>query len=332
MTGEIKDPEIGKKLDRLENRVGEGDKQISPNTLRRYEADLEWLDQVLDDMDISATEVGVPEIDSILTKLTTDYNGTTVSNRWTVLKEFYQSIERKRIIDENPFERVTKKEYGIAHGPEQSKHFESDDDLDIYAPSEDEIDLMVKNVNSNQDRLRDQLLILLMYHTACRCDEIRKVKLQNIDREKRQIHLPKEIVKYDKSRTVRYGESLDDLMYKWIDGGLRDRRKFSDSPYLFISQHSEQMSKSMVNEIVREAAINAGINEVLYTDAAGNDRWKITSHSLRHSCATKMKDEGADIYRLSEYLGHSSVEITEDVYVSSKDDDGVDEAHEYGPQ
>jgi integrase/recombinase XerD len=324
----IKDPEIKAKIDRIENRIGSGDNQIDNKSSDRYIDDLEWLDDVLADIETPSDEVEYEEIDHVLSKLAKDYNGSTVGNRWGRLKEFYNSLERKELIEKNPFKFVQKKEYGVSYQTEQSKYY----DDDIYAPSEEEIQKMVQNVNSDQDRLRDQLLILLMYHTACRCDEIRKIKFDDIDRDKREIELREKVTKNSKSRTVRYGESLDDLMYKWIDGGLRDRRKFSDSPYLFISQQSGQMSKSIVNEVVRKAAINAGVNEVMYVDASGNDRWKITSHSLRHSCATHMINNGADIYRVSKYLGHSSVEITEDTYIHENDRTGVDEAHKLGPQ
>jgi integrase/recombinase XerD len=92
------------------------------------------------------------------------------------------------------------------------------------------------------------------------------------------------------------------------------------------------MSKSLIEDIVRQAAQNAGINERLYEDAAGNNRWKITPHSLRHSCATDMINNGADIYRVSKYLGHSSVKVTEETYVHESSGLGAEEAHEYAPQ
>lgn len=202
----------------------------------------------------------------------------------------------------------------------------------VYAPSPDETDQMLAHVRSTQDRLRDQLIIKLLYYTGCRINEFRQIQLADLDRDNREICLRQETTKNNESRTVRYGQSVDGLLREWLDHGYRDRLKHHQSPYLIITQTSPHASKSSLTDTVKIAAKNAGINEPLYEDAAGHTRWKITAHSLRHACATKMIENGADIYHVSKYLGHQSVKITERTYVHDSGRLGVDEAHTYGPQ
>jgi integrase/recombinase XerD len=227
---------------------------------------------------------------------------------------------------------MTRSDKGVSNTTKQSEFIDDESNENLYAPSDEEVDQMVKHAPSERYRVRNQLLIVLMYHTGCRCNEIRQIKIDDINREKQEIRLRGSTTKTGKARTVRYGDSAVGLLREWLDDGYRSRLKYSRGPYLFVTIRSEKMSKSRVNEIVRNAARNAGINEVLYQDASGNDRWKITSHTLRHACGTYMVENGVDIYKVSKYLGHSSIEITEKIYVHDDGSIGVDEAHELGPQ
>jgi integrase/recombinase XerD len=330
----IQDPHIKREVQRLKQNVGPGENELAENSFDRYKKDLSWFDQQIqgDTIPINkAIEATKPDLDLVLGELSNEYNGPTGANRWRQIVRFYDSMISGGVLDDNPCDGLKLKRHGISDRSQKSRYIDDESNATVYAPSKEDIELMVENVNTKQDRTRDQLLILLMYHTGCRCNEIRQIKIEDIDREKAEIRLPGKVTKTGKARTVRYGPSAKDRLKKWLDHGLRGRRIHSDSPYLFITQKSDMMSKSMVNHIVRRAAKNAGINEVLYVDAAGKKRWKITSHSLRHACATYMIKNDADIYKVSKYLGHSSVKVTEKIYVHDDGELGVKEAHELGP-
>ena len=329
---EIEDKHIQRHLRRLNQRIGEGKKEITDKSFERYKSDLGLFDDYLQHFDMGATDVSTRDLDEVLLALSEVYHGSTPGDRWRSINQFYESITTRGWIDENPGSDLELKDYGISNATKQSEYIDDDSNEKLYAPSEEEINQMVQHVPSEQDRTRDQLLIKLMYHTGCRCNEIRHIKIDDITREDQEIRLRGSTTKTGKARTVRYGDSAAELLRKWLDDGYRSRRKYNHSPYLFISQKAEKLSKSKVNYIVRTAAKNAGINEVLYTDASGNNRWKITSHTLRHACGTYMVDNDADIYKVSKYLGHSSVRVTEKIYVHDDGTVGVDEAHGLGPQ
>jgi integrase/recombinase XerD len=328
---DITDRDIIEYAKDLQSRVGEGENQLTHRSYKRYLTDLRWLDDHLAEQDCAAADVGPREAKRIMRALSA-YNGTTGPNRWRAISRFFDQLVKYEVIDENPCERWDLKDVGMSDSTAQYRYINDAEEGQVYAPSDKEIEQMINNVRSTQDRTRDQLIILLLYHTGCRATEFRNIRLDDVDRDAREIRLRKSITKNHKPRTVRYGESVEGPLHEWLDNGYRARLKHQDSPYLIITQKSGQISKSAINDIVKIAAQNAGINEPLYEDAAGMTRWKITGHSLRHACATRMIENGADIYRVSKYLGHSSVQITERTYVSDKDRLGVEEAHDYGPQ
>jgi integrase/recombinase XerD len=329
---DVEDELIQRRLKRLHSNIGDGEKEIAESSYDRYEKDLIWFDGYLQESGLNSEEASSLDVDDALATLSDKYNGTTPGRRWRTINNFYRMMVKLEVIDQNPCENVDLDDHAISNSTKQSEFIDDDSNENLYAPSDEEVDQMIQHAPSERHRVRNQLLIVLMYHTGCRCNEIRQIKIDDIEREDQEIRLRGSTTKTGKARTVRYGDSAVGLLREWLDDGYRSRLKYSHSPYLFISIRSEKMSKSRVNEIVRNAARNAGINEVLYQDASGNDRWKITSHTLRHACGTYMVENGVDIYKVSKYLGHSSIEITEKIYVHDDGSIGVDEAHELGPQ
>lgn len=101
------------------------------------------------------------------------------------------------------------------------------------------------------------------------------------------------------------------------------------SLYLFITYRSEQFRSNLVNDIVKEAAHEAGVQEKLYEDAAGNPRWKVTAHTMRHSFAVQSLKNGMDIRFLSKVMGHENLETTKK-YLRVTDDDTRQMVRRYG--
>lgn len=136
------------------------------------------------------------------------------------------------------------------------------------------------------------------------------MRVDNIDEGERSIRVYAE--KTDDYRTVYYQPSLDPLLDEWLHGGNRmGFFKANESPYVFVSGQSEQFAHSNdINRIVRNTAKDAGLNEVMYEDRAGVKRWKITSHTLRHSHAIASIKSGIDIERVRRHMGHSSLDMT----------------------
>ncbi|WP_380674596.1 tyrosine-type recombinase/integrase [Salinigranum sp. GCM10025319] len=171
--------------------------------------------------------------------------------------------------------------------------------------------------------LRNKLLIRLGYQTGMRVSEIISIKLQHIDREEREIKVPA-VTSKSGSRTVAYKPSLDSLLRRWVDGGLRDAVPYApESEYLFPTAESEHISRESVRRVVRKAADSADLNHDIYTDKSGNTRTKVSPHILRHSMAVNSLKAGTlNVRELQEFLGHHSLDVTE-AYLKIASDDAT---------
>lgn len=300
---------------------------------RRYKQDIRWFDAWLDEEGIeSVNDVTEPDAANVGYVLTEEFNGTTPRYRWDRIHAFFDWLVRMNHVEVNPFDRWNAdktSEFGLTKSTEQSRQLEEGED---YAPSQDEVRLMEKNVTRH--RIRDQLIIRSLWQTGLRRDELSNLELRDIDRDAREVTVRASIAKNDKKRVVGYQPNLDGLLNKWIDGGDRDRFNIHDLPYLFIGERGGQMSGKRINEIVRDAAIQAGINRKLdYTDANGGERWLITAHNLRHGFGNYLINEtDAGPWEVSKQMGHSSVKVTEKIYVDDDPRAGLETTKRYGPE
>ncbi|WP_408956675.1 tyrosine-type recombinase/integrase [Natrinema sp. 74] len=268
------------------------------------------------------------------------FNGTTPQNRWKQIYNLYDDLRRSGKIDDNPMEKwdeVKRTRFGITKSTEQSKHLEDGED---YAPSRDEIELMLENVGV--PRHRNQTLIRFLYQTGLRRGEAADLTLDDINRDTREVVVRASVAKNGTKRTVAWQKSLDGLMDLWLDV---DRDAYTngdpDNRWLWVNRSGGKMEGESINEVVVKAACNAGVNRALYADANApldeNDepipnRWKISAHNLRVALGTYLANETeAGIYEISRALGHKSVKITEEKYVEDGDRAGLADLKKYGP-
>lgn len=154
------------------------------------------------------------------------------------------------------------------------------------------------------------------------------MKLSDIDREEREVQVRG---KNNQIHTAHWQPKLDGLMTAWLDGGYRDSSPYArESDYLFLSNAAPVLRGKQINRIIVQAAENAGIQEVLYTDARGANQHKVTSHALRHSFAMHWLENGGSIEGLSKHMAHSSVTTTE-IYGEILDERAKAEYEQFAP-
>jgi integrase/recombinase XerD len=206
-----------------------------------------------------------------------------------------------------------------SYSPEDTdtqKARESKQDLHFLKPEQ------VDRISRETKKLRDELIVRLTFQTGVRVSELCEIRLQDVDQEKRSIKIRG---KGRKNRMVYYQPSLDFLLDIWIDERRPAVFYAEDSPYLFPTSHSENITKNTVGEIVRDSAERAGLQEVYGTNTEGVELHSVTPHVLRHSFAMAALSNGWDVYTLSQALGHESTEITTSTYLHN-DADEVREA------
>lgn len=313
------------------------------DSAERYTRDIRWFDHWLDEQGFECpTDVDTAAAAVLGGELADEFSGTTGLYRWDRIYAFYEWLVRREHAEKNPLEKwnaVKDSEFGLTKTTAQSKHIENDE---TYAISEEEIRMMEEKVG--RPRVRNQCIIRMMWQTGMRRGEVSGLLRPDLNRDEREITIRAENAKNDEERVVPYQKSLDGLLSTWIDRGQRDNFNDDNLDWLFLGERGAQLSGEAINDVVRKAAINAGINRRIYADGNQGDdddednRWLITSHNIRHGFGTFVVEQAIDrgedprIWELSKQMGHSSVDITEEIYIDRNPRAGLSHIKDNGPE
>jgi len=289
------------------------------STFQTRQSDLRVFNEFLAENDIEPTEVDAWNIHQFLRREENEgYAGWTIQSRYQSVKNLYSFLAGTRgLMDESPFEDGLKRsDFG---GRESVKS----ETADIVYIQREEMEKLAGNVP--QPKLRNELMVRLLWQTGLRRSEIAIIELGNINREERSIEVWSP--KTEDWRTVYYQPSLDTLLTTWIDRGSRlSFAEAQESEYLFPTERAEHIVPMQVNEIVKKAAEKAGIQEVMNKDAMGRPWHRVTAHALRHGHAVESLKSGIDVRTVQKHLGHTDIETTME-YLQLVDDD-VKEAYQ----
>ena len=148
---------------------------------------------------------------------------------------------------------------------------------------------------------RDRVMLEVLYSTAIRREEVANLCVDEIDLEAGYIFVREG--KGNKDRVVPLGRSACDWMRSYLRGirpewpGLKPGAQADR--HVFLNRWGKGMTPNAVGAVVRK-----------YADLAALDK-PVTTHGLRHACATHMLRNGAPIRQLQEMLGHASLETTQ---------------------
>lgn len=139
---------------------------------------------------------------------------------------------------------------------------------------------------------RDFTILSTFYSTGMRLEEVVYLKREDIDFDRMVITIRRG--KGLKDRVVMLSPRLRALFIAYLDRG----RPKSPSPYLFIGPRNTHLHKRSVQRIVMDAAKNAGLTK------------SVGPHTLRHSFATHLYEEGVDLRKIQMLLGHANLSTT----------------------
>ena len=163
--------------------------------------------------------------------------------------------------------------------------------------TEDEIKRLISSVNLDSEfGQRNKAIIEVLYGTGIRVSELTDLKLSNIFFNENII---KVTGKGNKERFVPLGKIASIEIKKYLNN--RDKLKISSkfSDILFLNRYGRQLTRSMIFKVINDSSKNAKINK------------KISPHTLRHSYATHLLKNGADLRTIQLILGHESITTTE---------------------
>jgi len=153
--------------------------------------------------------------------------------------------------------------------------------------SKEEIERMVKSVNN----LKHQCILQLLYGSGLRVSEVVRIKMTDFDFDRKLLHIKKG--KGNKDRYTIFSEKLLEILEK--------QKKIKEiDDYLFTGYDNKSpLTTTSVNKIVKQAAAKAGISK------------NVSAHSLRHSFATHLLENGVSVRYIQELLGHARLETTQ---------------------
>lgn len=247
----------------------------SDYTIKNYQLDLTDFFKYVSKSNIDFLNIKNTHVRGYLKYLDTrNLKNTTISRRISALRTFYNYLLEKGLVKSNIFLNVK--------NPKLEKK------LPNYL-NYTEIEELLASIDTKTDEgLERRLLIEMFYSTGCRVGEMVNVKISDIDFSSKTI---KVMGKGSKERIVYYG----DYASKYLEDYLKNKDK---KGYLFTNKRGEKLTIEEVEYIVRDIMKHISI------------KTHVTPHTLRHTFATHLLNNGADIRTVQELLGHANLSTT----------------------
>lgn len=300
MSGEENDEDRGKwdrTLDAFHTHLLVG-QNLAENTTESYLRDLrDFADYCM------AETVETPAgVDSFLV---TDYLGacrtrglssSSLARRVSSLKRFYRYLKREEELEVNPVETV-----------EQPRQYETFPDY--LNPEEGERLLEQPDVDTKIG-LRDRAVLEVLYGSGLRVSELTGLRAADVHWDRNELHVTG---KGSKERVVPMGRESRKWMKEYAESVRPEAVGGSTVEEFFVGGNGNPLGRERVWEIVRNHAESAGLNDV-------------SPHTLRHTFATHLLKNGADIRSIQKMLGHADLGTTADLYLHVTDE--LKTAHE----
>jgi integrase/recombinase XerD len=160
-----------------------------------------------------------------------------------------------------------------------------------------EINLLLDKANFKSNLgLRDQAILELLYATGLRVSELIYLKIDDINMENRML---KCLGKGSKERIIPFGSKAYQSLRLYLDKVRQKLVKNPNEDILFLNSRGERLSRQGIFYLVKKYVRKAGIEK------------KVTPHTLRHTLATHLLENGADLRSVQEMLGHSDISTTQ---------------------
>lgn len=257
-------------------------KMVSSNTVLAYQKDLDEFALFLKEHNLSYLSLTKEDVRTYLKLLDQEkFKNKSIARHLSALRSFYRYLEQKGAVENNVFEKI--------HNPKLNKPLPN-----TLNYEETEKLLYFDKLDTSWD-IECYLVLELLYSTGLRVSELSDIKIGDIYKSDRRITVTG---KGQKGRTVYYGEFAQDALDKYLS--IRPSLlKKENHDYLLVNQRGEKLSRSSIFKMIEKKALSSGINHHL------------SPHTLRHTFATHLLANGADIKTVQELLGHENLGTTE---------------------
>lgn len=260
------------------------EKKYSPHTVVAYQNDIKafqvFLTQEFSDSEVSTANYS--QIRSWIVQLVDrTISNRTINRKISSLNSYYKFLLKTQSIETNPL----------------MKHKALKVSKKIQIPfSETEVNSVLNSIQTDTfEGLRDKLIVELFYSTGMRRIELAQLQLQDVDLSQGQI---KVLGKRNKERFIPLLPSVMDTFESYLSERLK-LESIKDPSILFLTKKGTKVYEVLVYRIITR-----------YFDSVSS-KVKKSPHILRHSFATHLLNNGADLNAVKELLGHSSLAATQ---------------------
>ncbi|RME91165.1 MAG: site-specific tyrosine recombinase XerD [Candidatus Hydrogenedentota bacterium] len=258
---------------------------LAENSIFSYTSDLNKLSKYVSHKKKNLLEVTQKDIQNFLREEVSKKQiaPRTQARMIACFRHFYKFLEQRNHIENNPAEKV--------ETPKIEK------DLPDYLTQKEIVKLFSVFNENNILELRDKAMFELLYSSGLRISEACNLKLKDID--DKNMLLTIRFAKGGKERIVPYGEIAADLLGKYLKEARSEILQGSSSEYVFVSKKGGALNRKSAWRLLKKYMKRAKIEK------------NITPHTLRHSFATHLIQNNADLRSVQELLGHIDISTTQ---------------------
>jgi len=259
------------------------ERNLSVNTIKSYRSDLKKLEFYLSKTSAKKLSFIDPDIvREFLYEQSKRVSAKTQGRIISTLKTFFNFLVLEKLINDSPIENID--------------YPKIDSKIPLVLTTY-EIDKLISCAFSKKFGLRNQTIIEIMYSCGLRVSELTEMKISNIFFDESLIKI---LGKGNKERFIPLSSTAKKLLYNYITYNRKNLSQDKQSiDIVFLNNRGKKLTRVMVYNIINDAALEAKINK------------KISPHTLRHSFATHLIENGADIISIQKMMGHENVVTTE---------------------
>ena len=276
---------------------------LSDNSIVAYELDFNRLKTYMEEHQIGVVRATFDDLQAFVFETFKGIKSAKTQARLlSSIHSFYRFLLYHRYIEQDPSE--------LLEMPRVEKHLPE-------VLSLEEIDAMIAQINmSKPEGHRNRAIIEMLYGSGLRVSELTELRLSNIYRKEGYMRI---LGKGSKQRLVPISPVADEQFGYW----LKDRSQLDIKPeasdIAFLNHYGRQLTRAMIFTIVKRLAEAAGIRKT------------ISPHTLRHSFATHLLQNGADLRIIQQLLGHESI-VTTEIYTHVNIQDLREAVLKYHPE
>lgn len=257
------------------------EKKYSEYTVINYGKDLDDFNKYVKSKKINYKSMNYSDVSAYLIYLSNlKYSSTSINRHLSSIRSFYTYLLNNKKVTNSPFKLV--------HGPKKEKK------LPNYLKYQEFVDL-VESCDETSLGVRNRMILELLFATGVRVSEAINIKITDINFKDREI---KVFGKGKKVRIVYFNKVCQEVMSNYVLNARQELLKGKRSDFLLVNHLGNKLTTRGVEDIIDRLIKNSSVKH------------KISPHTLRHTFATLLLNEGMDIREVQELLGHARLSTT----------------------